>query len=199
MATRVGVCAECANELPEEGRRPGRKRQYCADCKKERVRRQRSRRYQENREAEREYNRQWKANNPELVLEYARKWNRGNRDYHRRYYTENREDYYRRVDLRRARKLNNGTHPYTRQQIWDRHQGLCYLCHQPCDRRKGPGYNEWLGTVDHVHPLWLGGADAPWNVALSCMGCNLHKGKRVLAELDFTWFTQRTRPDTLKP
>ncbi|WP_165401357.1 HNH endonuclease [Herbihabitans rhizosphaerae] len=35
--------------------------------------------------------------------------------------------------------------------------------------------------IDHVQPLALGGADAPWNVAPACKSCNLSKGKKALA------------------
>ncbi|AMS02690.1 hypothetical protein BJD55_gp076 [Gordonia phage Yvonnetastic] len=212
-------CLECGLPLTPESRSS---RKYCDECRvarrRERGRRYARRRYQADREAVLEYNRKDYANNRDKRLDYKRRHylehQEEYREYARRYREENldsRKEYMRRYLVenpevarlgqhrRRARKRSNGTQAYTFQQIWDRHQGICYLCHQACDRDKGPGYNEWLGTVDHAHPIWLGGADAPWNAALCCLGCNLKKGRQVLAELDFAWFTQRTRPDTLEP
>ena len=37
-------------------------------------------------------------------------------------------------------------------------------------------------TVDHKHPLALGGDDAPWNWALACLACNRAKADMPEAE-----------------
>jgi hypothetical protein len=35
--------------------------------------------------------------------------------------------------------------------------------------------------VEHIIPLYRGGADAEFNLALACRSCNLHKGTRISA------------------
>jgi 5-methylcytosine-specific restriction endonuclease McrA len=38
------------------------------------------------------------------------------------------------------------------------------------------------GTVDHVVPLALGGAHAPWNLVPACLSCNSSKGTKPMPE-----------------
>ena len=68
---------------------------------------------------------------------------------------------------RRARKAAVPHEPYTRQEVFDRDGGRCYMC----DRRLPPGWH-----VEHVIPIARGGADTLDNVRASCPRCNLRKG-----------------------
>lgn len=52
-------------------------------------------------------------------------------------------------------------------------------------------YCGWQGPArffvwDHATPLSRGGADAPYNRVLACIGCNLQKGAKTQLEY-WTW------------
>ena len=49
-----------------------------------------------------------------------------------------------------------------------------------------------LATVDHKHPLALGGDDAPWNLAMCCLDCNGRKG--FLTEDEFRALVTNSSP-----
>lgn len=49
-------------------------------------------------------------------------------------------------------------------------------------RLQGQPIPSTTATVDHKHPLGLGGDDAPWNWAMACSGCNNRKGSMTEEE-----------------
>ena len=65
--------------------------------------------------------------------------------------------------------------PYDPAEVARRDRYVCYLCGlwvEPEDR-----------TLDHLVPLVMGGADAPWNLHLAHRGCNSAKGGQLLIDL----------------
>jgi hypothetical protein len=91
---------------------------------------------------------------------------------------EEEQDIYRRrricdkTNRRRARIRGNGVQPYKRGYIVNRDQRRCHLCWKIC------AHSEI--SLDHLHPISLGGADAPSNVAVACRDCNVRRGVQSL-------------------
>lgn len=56
-------------------------------------------------------------------------------------------------------------------EILDRDGYVCYNCGDDVTNKK---YH-----IDHLVPIFLGGAHAPYNVAVSCETCNVRKGHRM--------------------
>lgn len=71
---------------------------------------------------------------------------------------------------RRARIRGNYCEPYKRADIYARDNGICYICKMPVAE------DTW--HLEHMQPILHGGADAPFNVAVSCPPCNLRKGSK---------------------
>lgn len=71
---------------------------------------------------------------------------------------------------RRAKKAGVEHVPWDREAILARDGHRCYLC--------GGLIPDGGVQIDHVRPLALGGADAPWNVAATHGMCNMTKSDR---------------------
>lgn len=95
--------------------------------------------------------------------------------------------YYRRKhDQQRYRKMYSKRHDndITLRKLFDRDNGVCYLCNKPCDWNDcqrsestfiaGPTYP----SIDHVVPLAKGGLHVWDNVRLCCRECNSKKGMK---------------------
>lgn len=80
---------------------------------------------------------------------------------------------------RRALKLGNGAEPYNRRNVVERDGGICQLCQETVDLTL-VWPNPLSLSIDHVHPLSLGGPDTFANVQTSHLVCNIIKGNRVL-------------------
>jgi hypothetical protein len=67
-------------------------------------------------------------------------------------------------------------HPWAgdRQTIWERDEGICYLCGQPADPAN------W--HLEHNVPFSRGGRDTYENVGVAHPHCNLAKGPRTAVE-----------------
>lgn len=79
---------------------------------------------------------------------------------------------------RRARIVGVASERYTRLEIAERDEFVCWLCNEPVDmslRHPDPR----SASVDHVIPLSLGGDDLKSNVRLAHLGENLARGNRV--------------------
>jgi 5-methylcytosine-specific restriction endonuclease McrA len=71
--------------------------------------------------------------------------------------------------------------PYTRLGISQRDGWRCQLCGKKVDP-KAQWPDPWFGSIDHIVPISVGGADAPANVQLAHLRCNLSKGTRTLPQ-----------------
>lgn len=79
---------------------------------------------------------------------------------------------------RRARIAGSVSERYTRQEIAERDEFVCWLCNEPVDMSlRHPDSRS--ASVDHVVPLSLGGDDLKSNVRLAHLGENLARGNRV--------------------
>ena len=113
-------------------------------------------------------------NNPgkrKRIRDNAKKWRENNPDKRARQKAR-----------RRAKKKNNKFEPYTLEQVLNRYGTNCHICSDPIDlnapRQCGlPGWELAL-HLDHVIPIYLGGADSIKNVKPSHAICNLRKSTK---------------------
>lgn len=73
--------------------------------------------------------------------------------------------------MRRTRRFKVTHVTWSREEIYERDHGICYMCN-----RNVP-FDEY--QVEHLIPLSKGGADAPYNIAVSCRGCNSGKKDNI--------------------
>lgn len=73
---------------------------------------------------------------------------------------------------RRVRQLGGECEKFSREEIYERDQGICYLC--------GLFVKENAWHLDHIIPVALGGGHTRRNVAVSCPSCNRRKGTKLV-------------------
>lgn len=79
---------------------------------------------------------------------------------------------------RRALKRGARSEPYTLAEVAERDETRCGICGDPVDMElRWP--DRGSPTIDHVHPIALGGDDVLDNVQLAHFGCNSRKGARA--------------------
>lgn len=83
---------------------------------------------------------------------------------------------YRKGTRARIRRAMVWTEPVSPKQIYARDRHRCHLC--GCAVIVG-STAERGATMDHIVPLGLGGAHAPWNIATACRSCNGSKADRA--------------------
>jgi 5-methylcytosine-specific restriction endonuclease McrA len=66
----------------------------------------------------------------------------------------------------------------TRRLVFERADGVCYLCKSKTHFENSEGYSPLLATVDHVTPWTKGGTHTWGNVELCCLRCNIKKKNR---------------------
>ena len=66
----------------------------------------------------------------------------------------------------------------TRRKVFERSQGLCYICGVKTLWSSDLVFESSLATVDHVIPISKGGNHEWDNVRNCCLGCNIRKGAR---------------------
>lgn len=159
--------------------------------------------YDANPEKYREPSRKWMRKYPERHRARFRQWQLANQEYRMQYYRkynaehhEERLAYYRsshRKEVsrmwrqkfperltemhirRRARKMSAPRiERIDRKAIIERDQWTCYLCMQICTPKNV--------TLDHIIPLYHGGAHAADNLRVACRSCNSRKGVKFLHE-----------------
>lgn len=118
--------------------------------------------YKRHRDKLNEKTKQWRKDNPEKYTELNR----------------------RKEHVRRARKFQNGSEPYTEKQMIDTYGLLCNICKEPINflapRKVGVlGWERGL-HIDHVVPLSKGGADTLANIRPTHGLCNLSKASSML-------------------
>jgi 5-methylcytosine-specific restriction endonuclease McrA len=87
--------------------------------------------------------------------------------YSRAYQHSHPEKYIASEQKRRALELGVAHQPYNAEEIYQRDRGICGLCHKKVAKADR--------SIDHILPISLGGADAPHNVQLAHLRCNLSK------------------------
>ena len=171
------TCKQCGVEKPLEAFHPAPKcldgvRPVCRDC----IATERRAKHAANPEASRERDRKRYAEDPERRAQQratAKAFYETNRERQKElrtaYYRENREKWRKYRATRRARRKTDHE-PWTRREIYDRDRGHCAICEAAVPYEPG-GFH-----IDHVIPLFHGGADAPSNLQLTCPACNWAKG-----------------------
>ncbi len=66
----------------------------------------------------------------------------------------------------------------TRRLVFEKADGICYLCKSKTHYENSEGYSPLLATVDHVVPWTKGGSHTWNNVELCCLRCNIKKKNR---------------------
>ena len=64
----------------------------------------------------------------------------------------------------------------TRKAVFEKHQGICYICGVTTHWNLEGSWDPLLANVDHIHPVSKGGQHTWENVALACQLCNTRKG-----------------------
>jgi hypothetical protein len=129
----------------------------------------------------------WNASNPDLkqrqsmawyeankgrALEMAKAWRSANPDAVREISRAS-------ALRRRARKAAGVVEDFALSEIWEREQGICWLCETEIDPLKKWPHPE-SKTLEHVIPLARGGSHTRENVALAHLVCNLRKGTQII-------------------
>jgi hypothetical protein len=66
----------------------------------------------------------------------------------------------------------------TRRLVFEKADGICYLCKSKTHYENSNDYSPLLATVDHVKPWTKGGSHTWGNVELCCLRCNIKKKNR---------------------
>lgn len=152
--------------------------------------------YEKNRERIREYRRIWREKNKDHINYLSRKWRADNRDRVKEttrayllrnrlklnaqslaWQKKNRDKVYVRNARRRALKAKVRHIPYSREEIFTRDKGICFVCNKLINL-KFPPRHRLSFTIHHIKAIFLGGDDIPENVVSAHYGCNSSIGIR---------------------
>lgn len=125
----------------------------------ERRRATKKRRYDANPEPLRAKSKRWRVANPEKTRELHYRWCLEN--------PERSEVIAQTARARRRVRQNAVVERFSRQEVWDRSEGVCGICDEPADPQ------DW--HVDHIVPLARGGSHTLANVQASHPACNQKK------------------------
>lgn len=124
----------------------------------------------------------WRAKNTDSIKTYMDAYREANREsiaeQSRRWRIANAQRVTEKNQRRRARLLDAFVAEVDREEIWTRDAGTCQLCGNAIDRSQ-PWPHPLSMTIDHIHPLALGGTHEPSNVQLAHAVCNSRKCDRV--------------------
>lgn len=111
----------------------------------------------------------WAREHPGAVQARVDRWRKANPQ-------RLRENSVRQFHTRRMRMMGNGpVERIDRWAIYERDEGLCHLCTEPCAREEF--------TLDHVVPVSRGGTHTANNVKVAHRSCNGRKAAKLMAEL----------------
>lgn len=177
------TCTKCDERKPLDqfdkvkGATLGR-RSNCKACRSSQMRE----RYATNREVIKARADQFRKDNAELYRERDRARNR---------LPHRKELSAERTAIRRARLKAAAVDPgVTRSNLRRQYGDQCFYCGvtmQFIRRRSGDPFPPDLATLDHVHPVSLGGSHTWDNVVLACWSCNCSKKHSPLVE----WLERR--------
>lgn len=147
---------------------------------KERILEQNRRWVQNNKRRHSELTRRWYAKNKERRAEKSREWWLANSEANNAYIRQWRKESpkYLATKAKRRETISQACiiEQFSRQAVYDRDGGFCYICGKPVDQ------NNW--HLDHVVPLTRGGDHAFDNCAVTHPVCNLKKGTKTPWEMD---------------
>jgi hypothetical protein len=190
------VCRRCGVEQPLTAfsKTLSGHRNICKSCDKIYDAARYRSRTPEQRVAEQARQAQWRADNREYLCERSRDYRRDHLvkavETNRRWREKNRSadrasNARRRVANRiryrsykakwRALRVAATVGYVSYEAIWERDQGMCYLCNQPVERTNC--------HFDHVIPLSRGGEHSMENIRVTHAVCNVTKKDRMLDEL----------------
>jgi HNH endonuclease len=166
------------------------RKRYNANPEKAREQKRQSR--SKNLERDKENYRRWYANNSDKKIRLANQWYENNWKRAQENKKSWRKSNIEKVRIlsasfnrkRRANEKNNGSEPYTVQQVLDTYGTDCHICNKPIDLNAPRATNKKgyeLGLhIDHLIPIIKGGSDTLRNVRPSHAKCNLKKNGRIL-------------------
>lgn len=82
---------------------------------------------------------------------------------------------------RRARKAGVPTEKYLPAEIFERDGWTCQICFEALNVEAAWPASDFP-SIDHIVPLMHGGADVRENLQAAHLGCNLRKGRKVMAD-----------------
>ena len=126
------------------------------------------------RAAHREERRAYRAAHQEEQRTYSVTW--------RRAHPEKRRE---KAHRHRARVRGQFIAPVDAAAIYARDRGRCHICGKHVKRADV--------SMDHLIPISLGGAHAPWNVSLAHLKCNLRRNNRGVAQTRLAFETTQGR------
>lgn len=177
--TGTKYCNGCQTEKPvtdfyADRDEPSGLRYRCGACEREYLRIY----HERNRDRQRANCRAWAARNPDKIAamrradreKFREKRLAQGREYRKRFPEKSREY----VMRRRARKKQTSIGPVDYLRIWERDQGVCYLCGLSVDKRDC--------HYDHIIPLSKGGPHIESNIAVTHSWCNQNKSDRIIQD-----------------
>lgn len=168
-------CKECCKKIVDQEEKAKYRKQY----------------YQKNKEILIEYQKIYRVEHKDKVINYRRKNKDKLTQKHREYVQNNLEEVYsynrtweiknrekrniqaRAHDAKRRAYKKNSTGQHTRDDIlnqYERQKGKCYWCSKKV-------YNNY--HVDHIVPLSRGGSNDKYNIVISCPHCNEVKNSKL--------------------
>lgn len=92
------------------------------------------------------------------------------------------------ADIKARKRLRFNGLSRVRDRLMLEQEGECYYCFRKIytDWKKAKNKQEVkdaMATIDHVHPISLGGTWKKYNIVLACRKCN--RDKAAMAEEDF--------------
>lgn len=180
----VKTCSGCKkfkkkSEFSKNIRKSDNLSVYCKPCQRQKGRESHYRHREKNNDRSRKYRivnfdkiskhqKEYRIENADKVRETNRRWREKNRDKERDYKSK-----------RRALRRGGDYIKYDRATIFKRDNGICCICQKEIDIvLRSP--HRMSFTIQHLRPLSLGGADAPYNVAPAHYSCNSSIGNRVV-------------------
>ncbi len=149
---------------------------YAADPEKFRAKRRRY--FHANKAKERKAIMAWRAKNPDYFRDYMARYRAENLEQikakERQYAAKFPEKIRAKSRKRRAMALRNGYEPYREAEIFARDGWICQLCRTAVDPALRWPHRD-SASIDHIIPIAKGGPDAPGNVQLAHLTCNIRK------------------------
>lgn len=167
-------CTGCLKDKPvsefyKNKKSPDGLKYHCADCARAEYQKRDKARERANR-------RRWSERNREKELKrrarYRERHREKIREKRRIYSRQNRDKQLERTMRRNARKRAARVGRVSYKRIWERDQGICYICGLKVERESC--------HFDHIVPLAKGGAHSESNIAVTHSWCNQQKGAKLV-------------------